>query len=626
MPNWKKLIVSGSAAEITTLKATGLSADSSETQSLMINDDGVVKTRTLGSAAFSNTSAFTAAGVDNSTDVTLTGTPDYITISGQTITRNQIDLANDVTGILPSANLDSDTAHLSGTQTFSGNKSFSGTFSASAGVQLTGLSTQNSETKSLMITTGGVVGYRSLGTGAFAAEVTNNSGLTNGAGYTTNTGTVDTSGTPVDNDYAKFTDANTIEGRSVSEVKSDLSLNNVENTAISTFAGSTNISTLGTIEAGTWNGSVITSAFLDSDTAHLSGAQTFSGNKAFSGTFSTSGNMKFTGLSAVEDSKAVVINGDTGVVGYKDLGTGAFATVGTISGTSNTVPKFTGTNSIGNSEITDSGTVIQLGSNSSSQPTLYLDTNNRKVGFRTTSPESAFDVNGTMRVRNQLNVGHTSEQNLYVNGNGSAGGQYVKIGNYKASTASWPANANYFGITERENQPKYFLATGTGGKIVQGMRIATIKLTASSNAFKNLSSTGTTLIPAPGTDYFIVPHFITVHCDGAGAVGSWSSNAQAAIGFCQNNTCTYNTGNGGQFTKLFPIKRAILVQTGSWIYNITKANTSIITGTNKALLLKSNDNLTTAPASNWYIQIHYQLINKTAGIINNADKTLTGNS
>lgn len=60
-------------------------------------------------------------------EVTLTGTPDYITISGQEITRNQIDLTADVTGVLPSANLDSDTAHLSGSQTFTGDKTFSGT-------------------------------------------------------------------------------------------------------------------------------------------------------------------------------------------------------------------------------------------------------------------------------------------------------------------------------------------------------------------------------------------------------------------------------------------------------------------------------------------------------------------
>tara|TARA_Y100000593_G_scaffold88607_1_gene171271 strand:+ start:4494 stop:6407 length:1914 start_codon:yes stop_codon:yes gene_type:complete len=45
-----------------------------------------------------------AAGTDNSTDVTLAGTPDYLTISGQVITRNQIDLTADVTGANPVAN------------------------------------------------------------------------------------------------------------------------------------------------------------------------------------------------------------------------------------------------------------------------------------------------------------------------------------------------------------------------------------------------------------------------------------------------------------------------------------------------------------------------------------------
>lgn len=38
-----------------------------------------------------------------------------------------------------------------------------------------------------------------------------------------------------------------MEGRSYAEVKTDLSLNNVENTAVSTFAGSTNITTLGAV-------------------------------------------------------------------------------------------------------------------------------------------------------------------------------------------------------------------------------------------------------------------------------------------------------------------------------------------------------------------------------------------
>ena len=41
-------------------------------------------------------------------------------------------------------------------------------------------------------------------------------------------GDVDTSGTPVDDDFAKFTDADTIEGRSYSETKDDLGLNTTD--------------------------------------------------------------------------------------------------------------------------------------------------------------------------------------------------------------------------------------------------------------------------------------------------------------------------------------------------------------------------------------------------------------
>ena len=44
------------------------------------------------------------AGTDNSTNVTLAGTPDYITLSGQVLTRGAIVLTTDVSGVLPAAN------------------------------------------------------------------------------------------------------------------------------------------------------------------------------------------------------------------------------------------------------------------------------------------------------------------------------------------------------------------------------------------------------------------------------------------------------------------------------------------------------------------------------------------
>lgn len=48
---------------------------------------------------------------------------------------------------------------------------------------------------------------------------------------------------------------------SISDVKTELSITNVENTALSTWTGTSNITTLGTIGTGTWQGSVISSTY-----------------------------------------------------------------------------------------------------------------------------------------------------------------------------------------------------------------------------------------------------------------------------------------------------------------------------------------------------------------------------
>jgi len=70
-----------------------------------------------------------------------------------------------------------------------------------------------------------------------------------------------------DNDYVKFTTVG-VEGRSYTEVKTDLSLNLVENTAISTFDGTgNNIVKLGTVSQGTWNATAITNAYIDTGIA-----------------------------------------------------------------------------------------------------------------------------------------------------------------------------------------------------------------------------------------------------------------------------------------------------------------------------------------------------------------------
>ena len=54
-----------------------------------------------------------------------------------------------------------------------------------------------------------------------------------------------------------------------------------------------NITTVGTISTGVWQGTAIASAYLDSDTAHLSGTQTFSGAKSFSSSATFQDNVFF---------------------------------------------------------------------------------------------------------------------------------------------------------------------------------------------------------------------------------------------------------------------------------------------------------------------------------------------
>ena len=127
---------------------------------------------------------------------------------------------------------------------------------------------------------------------------------------------LDSAGTIATNDYAKYDASGDLVGRSYTEVKTDLSLNNVENTALSTWAGSGNITTLGTIASGTWNGSVIASAYLDADTAHLSTTQTFSGTKTFSAITTISN----TTASTTKTTGALIVTGGVGVSGALNVG------------------------------------------------------------------------------------------------------------------------------------------------------------------------------------------------------------------------------------------------------------------------------------------------------------------
>ena len=74
-----------------------------------------------------------------------------------------------------------------------------------------------------------------------------------------------------------------ISSASVTQHEADIDHDALTNFSSDEHFTQANITTVGTIGTGVWQGTVIASAYLDSDTAHLTGAQTFSGVKTFSG-------------------------------------------------------------------------------------------------------------------------------------------------------------------------------------------------------------------------------------------------------------------------------------------------------------------------------------------------------
>lgn len=127
--------------------------------------------------------------------------------------------------------------------------------------------------------------------------------------------------------------------------KSDVSLGNVENTALSTWAGTTNITTVGTISSGTWSGTAVAATkggtgqttFTLGDVLYSSASNTLS--KLSGNTTATKKFLRQTGTGTVSAAPAwdTVTSSDVGLGNVEDTalstwtGSANITTVGTLS-------------------------------------------------------------------------------------------------------------------------------------------------------------------------------------------------------------------------------------------------------------------------------------------------------
>ena len=267
-------------------------------------------------------------------------------------------------------------------------------------------STSDTSIKFLTRDSNGVVKYHTLGSNAF-----NSTSFATGDNF-------DADGT-----FASL--------RAQATTKGDVGLGSVENTAISTFAGSSNITTLGTIGTGTWNGTAIADAYLSSNTAHLSGTQTFTGAKTFSSlsSFTMDGNT----ITGIDDSGEFTDNDahimTSAAVNDRITSFGYTTNTGTLTGngTSTYIPFYNGTTSFSNSnKLTWDGN--------------YLLTMNLKIAGPSAQNSEAtslmIDSNGIVGTRELGSNAFNSTTIPSLSGNVTIGGDLTVNGNQVTTTGT----------------------------------------------------------------------------------------------------------------------------------------------------------------------------------------------
>lgn len=232
--------------------------------------------------------------------------------------------------------------------------------------------------------------------------------------------------------------------------KAMVGLGNVENTALSTWAGSSKITTLGTITTGVWNGTKIANAYLANSAITINGTSTSLG-----GSFSTAS------ITAGTAGTSSATSGYTLSVPYVTVSKYGIVTgYGTHTHTINSIPN----SSLVNSSVTISGTAVSLGG-SITQAALRTALGLGSNAYTSTAylPLSGGVINGgydalqiqrdggnyasVIKYRNSVKVlgclGFNSNgEGILLDGNGSSQKIIIHSGNYDSYAVKYIGGAS----------------------------------------------------------------------------------------------------------------------------------------------------------------------------------------
>jgi hypothetical protein len=205
---------------------------------------------------------------------------------------------------------------------------------------------------------------------------------------------------------------NSSETITVTSVPGEIDHDSLSNFAADEHFTQANITTVGTVGTGTWQGTAIASAYLDSDTAHLAGTQVFSGSKTFAKGIVQDGNQ-----TAAVNGTALHINASD----ITDGNTAASGTAATYTHVSIENPRLLATNA--SVTTTDAATLHVKGTPAASTNqtitrawSMWVDSGNARFdGSIYSGTTEAINSSGVIQVAAQTAIDHDQLANYAAN-------------------------------------------------------------------------------------------------------------------------------------------------------------------------------------------------------------------